>query len=126
MIKGKNQFDCFRNEVNEALRELAEKYNFDIKASKIKYDDTSMDLTVKINDKEVSGKSFEQTEFERMCSWYGLTPEDYGRQFMSNGNKFTLCGFKPRATKMPILARNENGQGYKFTEESIKRLINAQ
>ena len=123
MLKGKKEFEVFRLEVKEALKGISEKYNFNIEAGSIKYTDINFDMTLKITEKEVNGKSYELLEFEKYCSMYGLKSSDYGKKFTSNGKTFTLSGFKPRATKLPVIAIDENGQGYKFTVETVKRLM---
>jgi len=123
MLKGRKEFEGFREEVREALKEVAEKYNFNIEAGKIKYTDISFDMSLSVTEKEVDGKSYEVLEFEKYCNMYGLKSSDYGKKFTSNGKIFTLSGFKPRATKLPVIAKDEKGQGYKFTVETVKRLM---
>ena len=119
----KKEFEIFRKEVEQTLEGIAKKYNANIKAGKIKYDTNSFNLDLQVTKKDIDGKSFEQVEFEKYCSWYGLKPEDYKKQFTMNGKKFALTGFKPRATKMPILAVSEEGKSYKFGEDTVKRLM---
>ena len=40
-----------------------------------------------------------------------------------NGKIFTITGFKPRATKMPVIAISQDGKKYKFGKETVKRLM---
>lgn len=125
MLKGKKEFNQFRKEVKEALQGIAEKYNFNIEAGGIKYDNLHMDLTLKISDKEVNGKSVEQLEFEKYCELFNLEKSDYLKTFTSSssGKEFTLYGFNLRAKSMPILARDQQGNGYKFRESSVRNLL---
>lgn len=118
----KKEFESFRMEAEKALSDIAKKYNVDIKAGKIKYTNNSFNLDLQINKKEIDGKSFEQVEFEKYCSLYGFRPEDYNKTFTMQGKQFSICGFKPRASKMPVLAKSNDGKIYKFGQE-IKRLI---
>lgn len=73
-------------------------------------------LTVSVGNKEDQ----EKRQFNKYCSLFGLEPSDYGRDFRSGGRNFKLIGFNLRASKMPIIARNEQGVEYKFTETAIK------
>jgi hypothetical protein len=121
----KQEFASFRKETEQALQELAKKYNVNIEAAGIKYTSNSFDMTLKMTKKEVNGKSFEQAEFEKHCILYGFKPEDYNKSFVMNGKTYTLCGFKLKARTMPVLARNKDGQNYKFGEDTVKRLLTA-
>jgi len=119
----KKEFVAFRQEAEKALQELAKKYDVNIKAGNIKYDNNSFNLDLKMTKKDIGGKTFEQVEFEKHCFMYGFKPEDYRKQFTMNGETFTVTGFKLRATKMPIVAVRQDGRGFKFGEETVKRLL---
>jgi hypothetical protein len=119
----KKEFESFRRETEEALHKISEKYNVNIHAGGIKYSSNNFDLTLEVTKKEVNGKSFEQAEFESGCIFCGLKPEDYGKNFRSGNKQFIIYGVNLRAKTMPILARDENGQEYKFALDTIKRLI---
>ena len=114
------QFDEFRNEANRLLAELAAKYDANIKCGKIKYDTNSFDMNVSVTRKVVSGKSFEQAEFEKMCGFYGFKPEDYKRKFTCQGRVFALKGFNPKARSMPVLAEDASGKSYKMKQIMVR------
>jgi len=120
----KKEFDAFRKETELALIELAKKHNVNIEAGKIKYTSDSFNLDLKVTKKEVNGKSFEQSEFEKYCVLYGFQPEDYNKSFVTSGRKFKLIGFKTSARTMPVLAQSEDGKSYKFGTD-VKRLLSA-
>lgn len=119
----KKEFAAFRQETEQALQAIAEKYNVNIKAGNISYTNTNFNLKLEVTKKDIGGKSFEQVEFEKYCFLYGLKPEDYKKQFTLDGKTFTLTGFKPRARKMPVVAISQDGKGYKFGEDTVKRLL---
>jgi len=118
----KQQFESFRIESEQALQAIAQKYNVNIKAGKIKYTNDSFNLDLQVSKKEVNGKSFEQSEFEKYAFLYGFKPEDYGKKFTMSGKTFTLYGFKSSARTMPVLAKGSDGKNYKFGTE-IKKLL---
>jgi hypothetical protein len=118
------EFTMFSEDVEKALEVIAAKYNVNIDAGKIKYSDTYFDMNLKVTKKEVNGQSFEQAEFYKLCKWYGLKPEDYKKQFKSNGKIFEIYGINPKAKTMPVLARClTDGQNYKFGADTVKRLM---
>ena len=121
----KNQFAEFRKESEKALQELAEKYNVNIIAGKIKYTEDSFNLDLQVAKKEIDGKSFEQSEFEKNCFMYGLSPKDYKKEISYGGNSYTITGFKPRSTKYPILAKRDDGKVYKLPLEIVRTLLTA-
>ena len=119
----KKEFALFRKEAEQALQEIAMKYDVNIKAGNISYTNTNFNLKLEVTKKDIGGKTFEQVEFEKHCIMYGLKPEHYKKEFTMNGEKFAITGFKPRATKMPILAVNQEGKSYKFRADIVKRLL---
>jgi hypothetical protein len=122
----KKEFEAFRKETEKAMEEIAKKYNVNIKAGKIKYTTDSFNLDLQVSKKEVNGKSFEQSEFERYCDLYGFDAEDFGKKFTTGrGKTFILDGFKTSARIMPVLATCvEDGKRYKF-QTDIKKLLQA-
>ena len=120
----KLQFELFRNELLEATKSLCQKYEVDITAGKIKYDNTKFNIDLLVTKQEVNGKSFEQAEFEKLAVYYGFLESDYNKEFTNNGKRFAICGFKQSARTMPIIARClDDGKMYKFGTQ-VKRLIN--
>jgi hypothetical protein len=72
----------------------------------------------------VGGKSNEELEFGRYASRYGLSADDFGKQFSRGGDTYTICGVKPRSSKYPILAKClSNGKVYKFSADVVKALL---
>ncbi len=106
----KQEFINFRNEVNEALKEISNKYNIDLKAGNITYTNNSFTCKLEAKAKEIDGKSYEQIEFEKYCMIYNLKPTDYNKLIQYCGNTYILVGFKPRSGKYPILAKKDDGK----------------
>ena len=68
----------------------------------------------------------ERSMFEVMAESYGLTPEDFGRQFLADGELFRIVGINPRRPKYPINAeRLPDRRSYKFTPENIAMYLSA-
>jgi len=61
-------------------------------------------------------------EFRANCYKYGLTATDFGREFTSQGETYTLCGIKPRSRKYPFIGRRIDGKQYKFSKHILDQL----
>lgn len=82
------------------------------------------DLNIKLEFADVKGGEVQSravTDFKRLCSRYGLEPDDLGREFVSGGVIYTIVGLNTRAPKYPIkCTRQYDGRGFKFTEAQIR------
>ena len=68
----------------------------------------------------------ERMLFEALAEEYGLSPEDFGREFSTGSERFRVAGIDPRRPKYPISAtRVPDGKGYKFTAENVVLLLKA-
>lgn len=119
----KEELRTYRMEIEEALKGVAEKHNITIHAGNIKYTENDFKLTLEVAKKEINGQSYEQAQFEKYCMMFGFKPKDYKKTFAMNGKIFTITGFNLKAHKMPILAKGNDGKGYKFACDTVKRLI---
>ena len=58
----------------------------------------------------------ERLRFEVLAEAFGLSAEDYGRQFSTGREIFRIVGIDPRRPKYPISAeRVSDGHGFNFT-----------
>lgn len=69
-----------------------------------------------------AGANPEKEDFELYASLYNLKPEDYGKEFNSNGATYTLTGLNPRRPKYPISARRQDGKRFKFTDRVLDQV----
>lgn len=68
----------------------------------------------------------ERMLFEALAEEYGLSPDDFGREFSTGRERFRIAGIDPRRPKYPISAiRIPDGKGYKFTPENVALLLQA-
>jgi len=62
----------------------------------------------------------ERALFEVMADMYGLRPEHFGAEFVSNGECFRITGLNPNRPRYPISAeRIFDGRNFKFTAENV-------
>jgi hypothetical protein len=66
-----------------------------------------------------------RSEFERYAVLLGVKPEDYGREFTSNGERYRLIGLNLNRPKFPFSAERLGGRGgkYKFPRDAVKRAL---
>lgn len=68
----------------------------------------------------------ERMLFEALAEEFGLSPDDFGREFSTGQERFRVAGIDPRRPKYPISAtRMPDGKGYKFTAENVALLLKA-
>lgn len=89
---------------------------------------TSTDFTLKFVFRlpEVGGVSREKVEWDRYCKSYGLDKDDFGRTFLMPNGECKLVGFKPRATKMPVIVcyTSNPSKRYKVSDEYVRKMLN--
>jgi hypothetical protein len=123
MIK---QFDTvvlgnLRTEMNEALKGIAEKYGMTIDAGKATYGNSYATFKVELALVKADGSvgTREATMFRMYAKMLGMSPDDLGREFESNGKKYKLTGYNPSKRKYPFVAEHD-GKEYGFTENFIR------
>jgi len=68
----------------------------------------------------------ERMMFEVLAEEFGLSPDDFGREFSNGREHFRVAGIDPRRPKYPVSAtRIPDGKGYKFTAENVALLLKA-
>ena len=110
----------FRAEVELALAAVAEKYGCEVAAGNIKYDTTSVDLTLYFKSKGENGESAEELDFKKHCKSYGFLPEDYGALIDIEGKLYQFIGFNPRARKNYCIIRDAAGKEYATSIPTIQ------
>lgn len=121
----KKGFELFRKDVENALKEVAEKHGVTIDCGKITYSDFNFNMQLKVvkSDVNTDGKKL---LFEQDCMFYGFSKDDYERKFTSNGKIFKLVGFNRRSPKNCCnIYCITDGKTYKSSSEFVKRAFNA-
>jgi hypothetical protein len=66
----------------------------------------------------------EKLLFGALAEAFGLSPDDYGRQFSTGRERFRITGIDPRRPKYPVSAeRIPDGQRFKFTTDQVILLL---
>lgn len=111
-----------------ALDAVAEKHGLTLERTNCRYQRDQLPVAFRFITVELdpNGNAMDSRakDFLKYASVYGLSESDFLAEFDSNGNRFRITGFKPRAVKYPVLAENvRTGKTYKFTAETVKAAL---
>lgn len=121
----KKDFEAFRKDFEQAIEPVAEKYNLTIKLGNISYREDT--FSARIECSKTDAGDLAKKEFIKYCSMYGLSPDDYMKEFVYGGEKYILTKISIKNPKYPCECKNiENGIFYKFTAEIIKKALERQ
>ena len=112
---------AFRKDFDQAIKELASKYDITIECGKIKY--TSNTFTATVEAKAV-GVDHNKANFDQYALYFGFKPADYNKQVSLNGKQFQFIGFNPTRPKWRCQVRNiHTGETAAVTEDCMHRLL---
>lgn len=103
----------------ELLGPLAEEMGVTLTAGKSQFNSEKATIGIQVEIEKEDGLSAEERLFHELAPLFGLSPDDYQRQFVSGGELFELVALKPRNRKYPIIGKNAKGTNYKFPLEVL-------
>jgi len=117
-----------QREMLEACRGVVARYGLVVEAQDISGVDLrwGFDAAFRVSIPLPDGTALnpDRLHFEALSEAFGLSPEDYGRQFSTGRELFKITGIDPRRPKYPISAeRIPDGQGFKFTSDQVALLL---
>ena len=80
-------------------------------------------LKVAVRDSDGKPVTEEADSFRRDANLFGFEPSDLGREFIFQGQPYTICGLKPKSRKYPVIARSGNGKDYKFDCRTVMEAL---
>ncbi len=108
--------DQFRDEIMTAVQAVSDKYGVNAQALKGSYNTLEYNLSLGFSIKPEDGVDPLEKEFALLAPIFGLSAEDYQREFRGAGGKiYRLIAFKPRNRKYPVIGVNSQGKRFKFT-----------
>lgn len=82
--------------------------------------------SVKNTETGISLNDDAKSMFERMSTFYGLKPTDFGKEFVSQGELFVITEIKPSRRSYPISAtRVADKKPFNFSASSVVHGLNA-
>ena len=117
--------DLILKEIQDALDQIRKKYNLtSLSLGATRYN--AFSFTTKVEGKIANEieNDFKYHEAEYFAQINGLPPDFINRKFESGGLSFTIIKLETRNTKYPVIALcKENDKTYKFTVETIKKVL---
>ena len=114
-----------RPQIEAALKELGEKLGVTIKVGSGNFqpDGSAGMLKLELTEIREDGVSAEEIAFRKVCSLYGLKPEDYGKELKIRNETFKLVGINTRAPKSPVeIERIPDGVRFKTGENVLRQI----
>lgn len=105
-----------RASLQNTLDLWAEDNGFSCRLGVIRF--SSIDFKVSLQVNAGSSGSYERDDFCKWCFKFDLEPEDYKIVFGFLSKEYTLVGFRPKASKYPFIAENENGTRYRLPKDA--------
>lgn len=107
------------NEFNYAMKPLCDKHDLKLTIGRAVYGGTNLKFKVELSLKRTADGDVEQLEWNRMCTFYGFTPNDYKRVVDIGNKKYRLVGFNNKARTRPIILEDDKGKRYKAKPSMI-------
>ena len=110
-----------RLQIDAALADLGEQHGISINAGNATYSDNTITFKLEL---QIEGFDPLKDAFEKSCEWFGLKPEDYGREFVKGVRLYKIVGLKPRNRKYPIICQDmKTGKHYKLPEADVQAAL---
>jgi len=113
------------HELEKAATIIAEKYGLKVSKKSGSFDEMRHTARVEFSVGEnADGKSSNQVDFDKYCSWYGLKPEHFGQKIALDGDTYTISGVRTKATKNTIcIERVTDGKTFVVSEKVVQRIL---
>lgn len=110
-----------RKRLKTVLKPLTEELGVVIDLGHCTFQTSNCRFQLKVAVLDSNGKAIteEADSFRRSAKLFGFEPADLGKEFIFQGQPYTICGFKPKSRKYPVIARSGNGKDYKFACRTI-------
>jgi hypothetical protein len=104
-----------------ALADVCAKYGVEVKYKGGSFTSNTFNPKIEFSVVSEDGTAItrEVEDFKRYSEMFGLSPEDFGKEFRSNGQVFKVCGLKPNSPKLPVLAKALDGRVFKFQASAV-------
>jgi len=110
-----------RKRLETAAKPLAEELGVVIDIGNCTFKTSNCRFQLKVAVLDPSGKPIteEIDSFRSSAKLFGFEPDDLGKEFIFRRQSYTICGFKPKSRKYPVIAQSDNGKNYKFACRTV-------
>lgn len=119
-MKAFNKVTCkvLRAALEEAVKSVEETHKIKIKIGNMGYSANGDNVSIKVEAVAEGGNDKYATDYNRYRSMHNLPR--LGTIIQTGGKVFKLVGFKPRATKYPVIAQDENGDRFRLPIDVVQ------
>lgn len=118
------QFDRFREDLNNAVMEVANKYDVDITFGSFRYALAEFNTKMTVKRRDVDA---ERVNWVLNCERYDLHPDHYNQTFEDEGDWFQIVGLDTSKKRYPILALHmKTGDIIRFNPRYVEHALNTQ
>lgn len=107
--------------IKAAIEQIEKEENVSISFGSIRYNSAYYSTTMKVSTTEKSEKV--ESVYEGICKRLGFSQNVIGMKFQGKTSLMTITDIKTKNRKYPIIAESQSGISYKYSVDSIKRLI---
>jgi len=118
----KQKIRTMREDINEALKAVAEKHGCTISAGSASYSDSSFNLKLEVVENSTDGSVVTKAmiDWNENAKFLGLDESLLGKTVMIQGKPLEIVGLKPRASKYPVLGKDaRDGKTYKLPVDLV-------
>ncbi len=118
-----------RESINDALGEVRKHWGVHATIGRMKFTPSQVGMRPEITIKDPVHPDLtpEAITFKANAHFYGLTPEDLGREIMTPRGVCKIAGLRIRSVKYPIVGMDHGGRRFKFSalfaKEALRREI---
>lgn len=107
--------------LKKALAQIEKEENIKLEIGTISYNVAQ--FTVQLRGKTLQKDEKVEKVYQAICQRLGFTQNVIGMEFEKDGTLHQIVDIKTKNFKYPIIAQSSNGNRYKYSVASIKRLI---
>ena len=121
-MKNYMNFNAFRNDMSVAMEELAKKYNITLTPGGITYDNNTFTIKVEGKRNDIDVVKAQYMESLNYMKYYGFTEDDYQKEFVSNGKRYSIIGFKP-GNKYNVVVKRYDGKQFAMVGSGVLKAL---
>jgi len=107
---------AIRESLDKVLADVAKEHGVEIVVGRGTFGPFNATFKLEVAEKDTKGTALtrEAQEFQMFAERFGFHKNDLGAKFSVSGRSYTLMGLSIRSSRLPILAKRDDGKVFKF------------
>ena len=122
----KKMLEDLRPEIEDALKEVAQKYGITMRLGNGHYGGLEGDFKLLLRGTGNNGETKESEDFKRYATGFGLRPEWVGELITDGKYYYTISTIYPRKRKMPVGVIRDDNDRRIMSETQVRMLMKRQ